>query len=133
MPGIPLKSSIIRYTGRKDIMKTILSLAGFDASSGAGVTRDVDTFFSFGFHGIAVPTCTVIQGPQGVVNARGSSGVLFRDTLKEATRGVDIKGIKIGFLGYGGVKNFIASSSQAGTTSRSAWLILEDIHRLKPF
>ena len=98
MPGIPLKSRIIRYTGRKDIMNTILSLAGFDASSGAGITRDVDTFFSFGFHGIAVPTCTVIQGPQGVANARGSSGALFRDTLKEATRGVDIKGIKIGVL-----------------------------------
>ncbi len=81
-----------------EIIKSVVSIAGFDASSGAGVTRDVDTFFSFGFHGIAVPTCTVIQGPRGVERIKPSSGGLFRDTLKAATRGVDIGGIKIGVL-----------------------------------
>ena len=81
-----------------DIMKSIVSVAGFDASSGAGIIRDVDTFFSFGFHGIAIPTCTVIQGPEGVVRVRASSGALFRDTLQAATRGVDLRGIKIGVL-----------------------------------
>jgi hydroxymethylpyrimidine kinase/phosphomethylpyrimidine kinase len=81
-----------------DIMNSIVSVAGFDASSGAGIIRDVDTFFSFGFHGIAVPTSTVIQGPQGVVRVKASSAALFRDTLKAATRGVSVRGIKIGVL-----------------------------------
>jgi hydroxymethylpyrimidine kinase/phosphomethylpyrimidine kinase len=81
-----------------DLMKSIVSLAGFDASSGAGIIRDVDTFFSFGFHGIAVPTCTVIQGPHGVERVKASPATLFRDTLAAATRGVSVSGIKIGVL-----------------------------------
>ncbi len=47
-------------------MKKILTIAGYDPSSGAGITRDLDIFFSLGIHGVSVPTCTVIQGPQGV-------------------------------------------------------------------
>lgn len=85
-------------TDTMDIIESILSVAGFDASSGAGIIRDVDTFFSFGFHGIAVPTCTVVQGPEGVVRVKVSSGALFRDTLEAATRGVNIRSIKIGVL-----------------------------------
>lgn len=81
-----------------DIMNSIVSLAGFDASSGAGIVRDVDTFFSFGFHGIAVPTCTVVQGPRGVERIKASPAALFRDTLAAATRGVSVKGIKLGVL-----------------------------------
>lgn len=79
-------------------MKSLVSIAGFDASSGAGVVRDADTFFSFGFHGIAVPTCTVVQGPGGVERVEASSEDLFRDTLRRATAGVAVKGVKIGVL-----------------------------------
>ncbi len=49
-------------------MKNVLTIAGFDPSSGAGVTRDLDTFFSLGLHGIAAPTSIVVQGPHGVRN-----------------------------------------------------------------
>lgn len=45
-----------------------------------------------------MPTCTVIQGPRGVVKVKASSGALFRDTLKAATMGVVISGMKIGVL-----------------------------------
>jgi len=79
-------------------MKCLLSIAGFDASSGAGVVRDVDTFFSFGFHGIAVPTCMVVQGPGGVERVEESEEQLFHDTLRAATAGVAVKAIKIGVL-----------------------------------
>ncbi|NLT23575.1 MAG: hydroxymethylpyrimidine/phosphomethylpyrimidine kinase [Syntrophorhabdus sp.] len=79
-------------------MKSLVSIAGFDASSGAGIVRDVDTFFSFGFHGIAVPTCTVVQGPRGVERVEASSEELFRDTLRSATAGVSLKAVKIGVL-----------------------------------
>ncbi len=79
-------------------MKSLVTIAGFDASSGAGIVRDVDTFFSFGFHGIAVPTCTVVQGPGGVGRVEASSEELFRDTLQAATAGVAVKAVKIGVL-----------------------------------
>ncbi len=54
--------------------------------------------------------------------------------LSEARKPVilDINGVRIGFLGYGGSREFIASRTRPGTTSRSQWLILEDINRLRP-
>lgn len=75
-----------------------MSIAGFDASSGAGIVRDADTFFSCGFHAITVPTCTVVQGPGGVKRIEPSPEELFQDTLDAATAGVTIKGMKIGVL-----------------------------------
>lgn len=43
-----------------------------------------------------------------------------------------INGIRIGFLGYGGVSAFLASRTEPGTTPRSRRIILSDIARLKP-
>jgi poly-gamma-glutamate synthesis protein (capsule biosynthesis protein) len=54
--------------------------------------------------------------------------------LSEARKPVilNVNYVRIGFLGYGGSGKFIASRTRPGTTSRSQWLILEDIKRLKP-
>jgi len=49
-------------------MKKILTIAGFDPSGGAGITKDMDVFQSMGIHGISVPTCIVNQGPLGVTD-----------------------------------------------------------------
>jgi poly-gamma-glutamate synthesis protein (capsule biosynthesis protein) len=40
-------------------------------------------------------------------------------------------GIKVAFLGYGGVKDYIASYDKPGTTSRNEGLILNDIKKLR--
>lgn len=79
-------------------MINLLSIAGYDPSSGAGIVRDADTFFSLGFHGITAPTCTVVQGPGGVWRVHPSSEELFRDVLEAATGGVTLDGVKIGAL-----------------------------------
>ena len=52
----------------------------------------------------------------------------------EARRPVilNVNGIQIGFLGYGGVKDYIASRSKPGTTSRNESIICNDIKKLKP-
>lgn len=53
--------------------------------------------------------------------------------LSDARRPVilSINGMQFGFLGYGGVRAFIASKTHPGTTTRSSALILEDIKNLK--
>lgn len=96
--GIVFSFKIQGVYARSLKMKSLLSIAGFDASSGAGIVRDADTFFSCGFHAITVPTCTVVQGPAGVKRIESSPEELFRDTLDAATAGVTIKGVKIGVL-----------------------------------
>jgi poly-gamma-glutamate capsule biosynthesis protein CapA/YwtB (metallophosphatase superfamily) len=54
--------------------------------------------------------------------------------LAEARKPVILtyNGIRIGFLGYGGVSAFLASRTQPGTTPRSRRIILSDIAKLKP-
>jgi hydroxymethylpyrimidine/phosphomethylpyrimidine kinase len=79
-------------------MKNILTIAGYDPSSGAGITRDLDIFFSLGIHGVSVPTCTVIQGPQGVKKVYPTPQIQFIETLETITKEVHIDGVKIGVV-----------------------------------
>jgi hydroxymethylpyrimidine/phosphomethylpyrimidine kinase len=77
-------------------MKSVLTIAGFDPSSGAGVTRDLDTFFSLGLHGIAAPTSIVVQGPQGVRDIYPTPYDAFKAMLASIREDMKIDGIKIG-------------------------------------
>ncbi len=77
-------------------MKNILTIAGYDPSSGAGIVRDVDTFFSLGIHGLSIPTCTVIQGPKGVAGTYRTPLKLFGEMLNLLEKGLPLNGIKAG-------------------------------------
>ncbi len=79
-------------------MKNILTIAGYDPTSGAGITRDTDTFFSFGFHGISVPTCTVMQGPKGVIEVRPTPQDQFSRMLGMINDDLRIDGVKVGVV-----------------------------------
>jgi len=109
-------------------MKSLLSIAGFDASSGAGIVRDADTFFSCGFHAITVPTCTVVQGPGGVKRIEPSPEELFRDTLDTATAGVAIKGVKIGVLCN---ESHVKATSRALARRKGIPVILDPVFAAK--
>ena len=77
-------------------MKNVLTIAGFDPSSGAGITRDLDTFFSLGLHGIAAPTSTVVKGPQGVSDIYPTPLDTFHAMLASIREDMRVDGVKIG-------------------------------------
>ncbi len=77
-------------------MKHILSIAGFDPSSGSGITRDLDIYFSLGLHGLSVPTCIVNQGPHGVEGVYGVPREQFRTMLTSIRKNVRTDGVKVG-------------------------------------
>lgn len=79
-------------------MKSILTIAGYDPSSGAGVTKDLDVFFSLGVHGLSVPAATVAQGPGGVEAVYPAPVDQFAFMLEMAGRDMRIDGIKIGVV-----------------------------------
>jgi hydroxymethylpyrimidine kinase / phosphomethylpyrimidine kinase / thiamine-phosphate diphosphorylase len=79
-------------------MKAVLTIAGYDASNGAGVTKDLEVFSSLGFHGLSVPTCFVVQGPAGATAMTPVAADLFSETLREVGKDFDIIGIKVGIL-----------------------------------
>jgi poly-gamma-glutamate synthesis protein (capsule biosynthesis protein) len=94
--------------------------------------------------GISIVNCannhTADFGVEGIletIQQLDSAGIQHMGigrNLSEARKPVilHVNGIRIGFLGYGGEGTFIASRTQPGTTSRSRWLIVEDIKRLRP-
>ena len=79
-------------------MKNILTIAGFDPSSGAGITKDLDVFFSLGMHGFSVPTCLVNQGPGGVIGVYPIPSDQFSYMLEAVKDGARIDGVKIGVM-----------------------------------
>jgi hydroxymethylpyrimidine/phosphomethylpyrimidine kinase len=79
-------------------LKNILTIAGFDPSSGAGITRDLDVFFSLGAHGLSVPTCIVNQGPGGVADIYPIGLDYFSRMLETVKDGARVDGVKIGVM-----------------------------------
>jgi hydroxymethylpyrimidine kinase / phosphomethylpyrimidine kinase / thiamine-phosphate diphosphorylase len=77
-------------------MKKILTIAGYDPSSGAGITKDLEIFYSLGIHGISAPTCMVLQGPKGVRDAYPVPYPQFYEMVDMVRGELPIDGIKIG-------------------------------------
>jgi hydroxymethylpyrimidine/phosphomethylpyrimidine kinase len=97
--------------------QVLLSIAGFDPSSGAGVTADLKTFAAHGVYGMACITALTVQSTQGVRRVEGLEAALVRETLTCLAEDVTLAGIKIGMLGSGRIANevvgFLESQPQA--------------------
>lgn len=79
-------------------MQTVLTIAGFDPSSGAGVTADLMVFAAHGLYGTACITALTVQSTLGVRTTHATPAAVVEATL--ACLNVDIPpaGIKIGML-----------------------------------
>jgi hydroxymethylpyrimidine/phosphomethylpyrimidine kinase len=86
----------------------VLTIAGFDPSSGAGVTADLKTFAAHGVYGVACVSAMTVQSTQGVRRVEGLQPDLVRETLDCLAADVTLAGIKIGMLGSGRVASEIA-------------------------
>jgi hydroxymethylpyrimidine kinase / phosphomethylpyrimidine kinase / thiamine-phosphate diphosphorylase len=78
--------------------KKILTIAGYDPSNGAGITKDLDVFSALGLHGISVPTCIVLQGPQGVQDVYPIPYTQFFEMMDMVKKTSPVDGIKIGVV-----------------------------------
>ncbi|MGA8619968.1 MAG: bifunctional hydroxymethylpyrimidine kinase/phosphomethylpyrimidine kinase [Candidatus Sulfotelmatobacter sp.] len=77
----------------------VLTIAGFDPSSGAGVTADIKTIAAHGCFGVACITAMTVQSTTGVRRVEGMDPVLVTDTLEELAADVPIAAVHIGMLG----------------------------------
>jgi hydroxymethylpyrimidine/phosphomethylpyrimidine kinase len=91
-----------------------LSIAGFDPSSGAGVSADLKVFAAHGIYGLAAITALTVQSTQGVRRVEAVSPEVLAETLDCLADDVKISGIKIGMLATGEevetVAGFLAQS-----------------------
>ena len=77
---------------------TLLTIAGFDPSSGAGITADLAVFAAHGFFGVSAITGLTVQSTTGVRRVQAVSPLLLRDTLACLAQDIQLTGIKIGML-----------------------------------
>ena len=95
----------------------VLTIAGFDPSSGAGVTADIKTIAAHGCYGVACITALTVQSTAGVRRVEAVDPVLVTDTLQELASDIAIAAVHIGMLGSAkvvkAVAEFLAQSGKA--------------------
>jgi len=86
----------------------VLTIAGFDPSSGAGITADIKTIAAHGCYGVACITAMTVQSTAGVKRVEPCAPELVADTLQELAADVKIGAVHIGMLGSGKVARAVA-------------------------
>lgn len=79
--------------------KNLLSIAGFDPSSGAGLTLDLKVFQNQGFHGLGVLTSVTAQNTRKVEDVLPLPSRFLRDQYQVLSRDVPFSGLKVGMVG----------------------------------
>ena len=86
----------------------VLTIAGFDPSSGAGVTADIKTIAAHGCYGISCITALTVQSTTGVRRVEAVSPETVSETVHELAADLEIAAVKIGMLGSGKVVRTVA-------------------------
>jgi hydroxymethylpyrimidine/phosphomethylpyrimidine kinase len=86
----------------------VLTIAGFDPSSGAGLTADIKTIAAHGCYGVGCVTALTVQSTAGVRRVEPVAGDLVLQTLEELASDIEIAAVRIGMLGGARVGKAVA-------------------------
>ncbi len=86
----------------------VLTIAGFDPSSGAGVTADIKTIAAHGCYGVACLTALTVQSTSGVKRVETCGSEWVKATLWELAADLEIGAAHVGMLGSGAVAEVVA-------------------------
>ena len=90
-------------------MQTVLTIAGFDPSSGAGVTADLMVFAAHGLFGTSAVTSLTVQSTTGVRSSEPVAAALLEATLDCLHADLPPAGVKIGMLGTAPIAATVAA------------------------
>lgn len=76
----------------------VLTIAGFDPSSGAGITADIKVIAAHDCYGVACPTALTVQSTKGVRRVEGIDPRVIAETLAELASDFTIDAVHIGML-----------------------------------
>jgi hydroxymethylpyrimidine/phosphomethylpyrimidine kinase len=86
----------------------VMTIAGFDPSSGAGVTADIKTAAAHGCYGVACITALTVQSTVSVRRVEAVDAKLVAETLAELASDLEIAAVHVGMLGSGKVARTVA-------------------------
>jgi len=87
----------------------VLTIAGFDPSSGAGITADIKTIAAHECYGVSCITALTVQSTQGVRRVVGLDPGIIAETLQELAADVSVEAVHIGMLGNGQVVEVVTN------------------------
>lgn len=90
-----------RFASMSQRPPVVFTIAGFDPSSGAGVTADIKTIAAHGCYGVAAITALTVQSTQGVTRVEPVSPRLLRESLTTLAEDMEIESVHVGMLGDG--------------------------------
>jgi hydroxymethylpyrimidine/phosphomethylpyrimidine kinase len=90
------------------VPQVVLSVAGYDPSSGAGITADIKTAASLGCYAVTCITALTVQSTQGVFGVQPLPPELVVRTLEALADDVEIAAVRLGMLGSGAVAAAVA-------------------------
>jgi hydroxymethylpyrimidine/phosphomethylpyrimidine kinase len=86
----------------------VLTIAGFDPSSGAGITADIKTIAAHDCYGIACITALTVQSTVGVRRMEPVAPRTIIETLQELVSDLEVAAVHIGMLGSHGAVQAVA-------------------------
>ncbi len=97
-----------RVTGMALTPRIVMSIAGFDPSSGAGITADIKTIAAHECYGVCCITGLTVQSTRGVRRVEGVDPKIIRETLQELVSDLAVDAVHIGMLGNAQVVEVVA-------------------------
>ena len=97
----------------------VLTIAGFDPSSGAGITADIKTIAAHECFGVSCVTALTIQSTRGVRRVEGVDPKIIAETLQELVSDFAVGAIHIGMLGNERVVAVVADFLGQASTGRA--------------
>lgn len=91
-------SGLNRQTAPAPPPPVALTIAGFDPSSGAGITADLAVFAAHGIYGTAAIAATTIQSTQGVAGVRAGDPAWIQRVLEHLSADMPAAGVKVGMV-----------------------------------
>jgi hydroxymethylpyrimidine/phosphomethylpyrimidine kinase len=95
-------------TRAKKQIRIVLSIAGYDPSSGAGITADIKTIAAHGCYGITCITALTVQSTRGVSRVVPVATPVISETLAHLADDIKIAAVKVGMLGTAGAARAVA-------------------------
>jgi len=87
----------------------VLTIAGFDPSSGAGITADIKTIAAHECYGVSCITALTVQSTQGVRRVHGVDPEIVAETLQDLVSDLAVTAVHVGMLGNREVVEVVAN------------------------
>jgi hypothetical protein len=122
------KVNVVKDLAESAITGRALTIAGYDPSSGAGITADLQVFADHSVTGVSAVTALTVQSTKGVRRIEPVRGMLLRETLDCLGEDGPIAGVKIGMLATAEVVGVVAEFLRGAGISRER-VVLDPVIR----